>query len=71
MRCRDRGAHAFQDFDGGGLPCAVRAEQAEDFALLNGKAEAADGFNSNAVRDVGFEQAFDGDDGFRHDQFPQ
>jgi hypothetical protein len=35
--------------------------------FLYGKAKAADSFDGDAARDVGLEQAFDGDDGFRHE----
>ena len=59
-------AHPFQDFDGGGFSRAIGAEQAEDFTFLDGEADAADGFDGDAAGDVGLEQAFDGDDGFRH-----
>ena len=40
---------AFQNFDGGGLPCSVGAEQAEAFARLNFQIQAADGFNLAVV----------------------
>ena len=38
-------AQALQDFDGSGFAGAVRAEQAKDFAFVNGEAEAADGLH--------------------------
>ena len=61
------GAHAFQDFDGGGLTGAIGTEQPENLSLLDGKAEATDGFDGA----IAFEQALNGDDGFRHEKCPQ
>ena len=40
---------AFEDFDGRGLPCSVRAEQAEAFAGFDAQTEAADGFDFAVV----------------------
>ena len=36
---------ALEDFDGSGFAGAVRAEQAKDFAFVNGEAEAAHGLH--------------------------
>src|ERR1019366_7491764 len=40
-----RGAQAFENLDGAGFPGAIRAEQAKDFAFVDGKADAAQGFD--------------------------
>ncbi len=44
-------AQALEDFDGGGLAGAVGAEQAEDFALVDAKANAAHGLDVAVVLD--------------------
>ncbi len=48
-----------EDFDGGGLPCAVRTEQPEAFAGSDGQRQASHRFD---LAVVGFAQlsAFDG-----------
>jgi hypothetical protein len=32
----------FEDFNGGGLPCSIRAKESEDLALFDSKIEASD-----------------------------
>ena len=46
---RGRRQQTFQDFDGGGLPCSVRSEQAEALARLDFQIQPADGFNLAVV----------------------
>ena len=55
-------AQAFQDFDSAGLAGAVRAEQAEDFAFADTKADAANGFDVA----VALGEIFDSNNGFGH-----
>ena len=43
------GAKAFQDFDGAGLPGAVGAQEAKNFALLDFEADAAEGLDRAVV----------------------
>ena len=55
-------AQAFQNFDSAGLAGAVRAEQAEDFAFADAKADAANGFDVA----VALDEIFDSNNGFGH-----
>src|SRR5207245_6504007 len=55
-------AQAFQDFDSAGLAGTVRAEQAEDFAFADAKADAANGFDVT----VALDEIFDSNNGFGH-----
>src|SRR5262249_43993538 len=60
-------AEAFEDFDGAGFTRSVRAEEAEDFAFLDGKADAADGFDVA----VAFEEVFNVQNGSGHGNRPE
>ena len=59
---RGAGAVALEDLHGGGLAGAVRAEEAEDLALLHIEVDALD----RIVLPVPLAQTADGDDRFRH-----
>src|SRR5256885_561726 len=55
-------AQAFQKFDSAGLAGTVRAEQAEDFAFADAKADTANGFDVA----VALDEVFDSNNGFGH-----
>ena len=57
-----RRAHPFQNFDGGCFARAIRPEQAEHFAFLDGKADAAQRFHGA----VALVEILDLDDWFAH-----